>query len=354
MKTQKDEDFDWEGQVGAKPLRLRPQNPRLAIWMGYLVSQIVGFGALAIVTLIFTNFNFNKLGDVGAWTGGILGFSQFFLIPFGMGFVASYFWLRDVKDLGVVVKVNKFYKRQSGEGSAFLNTLLSCFGAAFILREGVVCLLMASPILWMFMSFGVRTGAHFWRKNPFLSVSLAPIFLLLVFAEAGRPASEPFAVSTQFHSKASPAALWKYTASYPTNPHPGDWWLWRMGVPMPMSLDGKPVKGGRRDAILSGGVSAGSYVTHAEFARRLDFKFDQQPRHPEITHHFLLERGRIELIPDGQGGTFIKGTSWYRINVAPATYFNGWASAIVHQLHTRVFSWMDELARTDKTKSLAN
>lgn len=351
MNHRRDEDFNWEEQVGAKPFRLRPKNPRLAVWMGYLVSQIVGFGALALVTLIFTRFDFQKLGDLTQWTAGILGFSQFFLVPFGMGFVASYFWLNREKWDPKRLTSQVWWSISPGDvsGSAFVNTLISCVGATLILREGAICLLMASPILWIFMALGVRTGAHFWIKNPFLGVSLVPFFLLLAFAEAGRPQSQTFAVTSEFHSQASPQSLWKYTANYPRNPRAPGWWLYRMGLPAPMQSTGMAIVGGRRDCVLSGGVSIGEKIVVAQPNRKLEFIIDKQPQHPEIVHHFVLERGRIELFPDGKGGTWLKGTSWYRLNVAPVAYFDWWSAQVVHQTHARVFNWMDELARRDES-----
>ena len=350
MKQKSPEDFNWEEQVGAKPLRLRPQSQSAANFMGYLVSQIVGFGALGLVTLIFSHFDFQKLSDLGSWTAGILGFSQFFLVPFGMGIVASYFWINPEKNdtAGFLTQGKRLNAYRPIHGSSFLNTLLSCVGAGFVLKEGVICLLMASPNLWAFMDLGVQTGAHFWRKNPFLGVSLVPLLLLVVFAEAGRSQPKTFVVSTDFHARASPAALWQYTANYPRNPHPPGWWLYRLGLPAPLQSTGAAEVGGRRDCVLDGGVKIGEKVVVAERNRKLEFVIDRQPQHPEIAHHFILERGRIELFPDGQGGTLLRGTSWYRLNVAPVAYFDLWGAQIVHQTHLRVFRWMEELALTRK------
>lgn len=349
MATRQDPDFNWQDQVGAQPRRFRPQDPRVAICVGFLVSQLVGFGALALVTLVFNRFDFSMMGEIGSWTAGILGFSQFLLIPFGMGLIASYFWLdmlrgpateADLQNAGV----RRIRKAIVG-GVTFFNTLLACGGAFFILREGAICLLMASPLLWLFMWLGVLAGDHFWRKNPFLSASLVPLFLLLVFAEANRAAPPVFSVSTQFHSHASPAALWRYTADYPRNPHPPAWWLYQIGLPMPMQSKGAAKVGGRRDCLLSGGVDIGERIVVADVNRRLEFVIDRQPQHPEIVHHFILLRGRIDLQPDGKGGTILRGTSWYRLNVTPVAYFGLWSDAVVHQTHLRVFAWMDELAK---------
>ncbi len=338
----RNEDFDWQEQVGARPWRLRPRNPKWALLAGYAVSQVVGFGAIALVTLIFSQFNWSRMGSAATWTAGILGWSQFLLVPFGMGFVAVYFWIDEN------APARGFHAKGRIGGSSFFNTLIACVGAGVVLREGVICLLIVIPILWIAMELGIRSGAHFWRKNPFLSVSLVPLFLLLVYAEATSPPTQNFAVSTEFHSNASPAALWKYAANYPRNPHPANGWMWKMGLPMPMESRGEAKVGGRRDVGLSGGVSIGAKVVVAQRNRRLEFVIDRQPQHPEIVHHFVLERGRIELVPDGRGGTILRGTSWYRLNVAPVAYFNWWGAGVVHQTHARVFGWMDELARRDE------
>ena len=337
------DDFNWEEKVGARRLRLRPRSVGWARFVGLVVSQCVGLGVLALVTWIFSNYDLNRLTELQSWTAGILGFSQFLLIPFGMGFVAAYFWFPTPLFDGKTP-----FKRAPVAGAAFLNTLFSCLGATLILREGVICLLMASPLLWIFMGLGMMAGQHFWRKNPFLSVSLVPLCLLLIFAEAGRPQSQTFRVSTQFHSSASPQTLWRYTADYPANPHPPSWWLYRIGLPAPMQSTGEPLVGGRRDCLLSGGVTIGEKIIVAKPAQILEFVIDRQPQHPEIVHHFVLERGRIELAPDGRGGTNLTGTSWYRLNVAPVGYFDWWSSQVVHQTHERVFAWMDELARRDE------
>ena len=340
MKPQNDENFDWEAQVGAKPLRLRPQNPRLAIWMGYLVSQIVGFGALAMVTLIFSRFNLVRMGDLGAWTGGILGWSQFFMIPFGMGLVGAYFWIGPVRRTAL-----------TAAGMSLLNTLLTCLCAAVILREGAICLIMAAPLLWIFMAIGVVVGDALWRKNSFLSVSFAPLFLALVFAELGRPRAQVSVVSTRFHSMASPQSLWRYAASYPRNPHPPQGWLYALGMPAPLKTSGAAKIGARRDVEMSGGVYVGAKIVVARPNRRLEFEIDRQPQHPEVTHHFVLERGSLELVPDGRGGTWVQGQTWYRLNVAPVAYFNWWSDYVVRQTHEHVFRWMDELARSSTRSS---
>ena len=339
----KDDNYNWEDQVGARRYRLRPRDIKRSRLVGLLVSQLAGLGALALVTLFFNHFDWNKMSELANWTGGVLGFSQFLLIPFGMGFVAAYFWFSPE-----VAPGKKTVEWKPVAGAALINTAVACLSAALVLREGAICLVMVSPLLWIFMSMGLSAGQHFWRVNPMLSVSLVPIFLLIVFAEAGRTSSQTFAVTTRYHSSAAPQTLWRYTANYPRNLHPPRWWLYRIGLPAPMQSNGAPIVGGRRDCELSGGVTIGEKIVVAEPSKQLEFVIDRQPQHPEITRHFVLERGRIELAPDGRGGTWLTGTSWYHLNVAPVGYFNWWSAQVVHQTHERVFSWMDELAHRDE------
>ncbi len=164
MKPHHPEDFDWQAQTGAKPFRLRPQNPRLAIWMGYLVSQLVGWGAMALAVFLARAL-FPRMGDV---VSGFFVLSQFLLIPFGMGVVASYFW-QDEKS----IKKPDWMIQTEIRGSALVNTLIGCCGALWVFRANLIGLFLIGPLfliwplLWALMAAGMRVGASFWRKNPF-------------------------------------------------------------------------------------------------------------------------------------------------------------------------------------------
>lgn len=163
MKPEKHrEDFDWQAQTGAKPFHLRPKNPRAAIWMGYVVSQVVGLGAIALVTLIWVSNSRMIKTELAALF--ILG--QLFLIPFGMGMVASYFWLEPEAPDATPDPTRGYRAYQAMRGSSFLSAVGFCVLASLVL--GPIVLLL-SPLLWSMIAVGMRVGASFWRKNPFLS-----------------------------------------------------------------------------------------------------------------------------------------------------------------------------------------
>lgn len=314
---------------------IRPRSHRAQLWLGILVSNLVGFGATGLMFLLNTGFDWNRLGQIGTWTQSILTYSNFLLIPFGMGVCAAYFW-RDLKLEG-----GQFIK------TILLNFLVTLLGAIAIFREGAICLVMAGPLLLVIIGAGSWYGVTFWKKYPFLGVSVVPVLLVLMVADVVTPKTFHSRVTAQFHSRATPAALWRYAASYPANPHPPNWWLWKMGMPAPVSLRGQTRVGGRRDCQMTGDIWVGSKVTAIVPNRQIDFVIDRQPAHPEALNHFISERGRIEFTPDGKGGTRLRATSWYQLQVYPGAYFNLFMAPVFHRLHRRVFEHMDELALKD-------
>ena len=182
---------------------IRPRTHRAQLWLGIIISNLVGFGATGLVFLLNTGFDWNRFGEVGAWTQNILTYSNFLIIPFGMGVCAAYFW-RDFE-----------WKGGQFIWTLLLNFTVTLVGATVIFREGAICLLMAGPLLLFIIGAGTWSGQTFWKKYPFLGVSILPVLLVLMLADVATPHSFHASVTTEYHSKAAPAALWKYAASYP-------------------------------------------------------------------------------------------------------------------------------------------
>lgn len=317
-----------------QPLEPLPRVNLFGIWLkGAFISNVCGLACLAMLSWAASGFDSSRFGEVASWTSGTLVASTFLTLPFAMGFGAALFW----KPANLSGK-SRFWWTLG-------NLLLSLGGAALILREGSICLVMAAPLLLLLMGAGSAVGAHFWNRNSFLSASVLPVLMLLALYDASQPHFYAHSVVTQLHSDLPPQKLWRFVASYPRNEAPPEWWLWQLGLPFPIEARGEPVVGGRRDCNFSGGVSIGERVVSVVPGRRLEFVVDKQPNHPEVLHHFVLRRGRLELLPDGRGGTTMRGTSWYELKVYPAWYFGPWCDAVVHHVHERVFRHMDRLAR---------
>src|SRR4051794_1872210 len=132
-----------------------PLPPRRALWqmlLGMFVANAIG-GALlfGLVSLIGAYKN----SDVTA----LIAWPSFFLIPFFVGLVAAWFW----RGLGRTL------------GWSFLDalwvTLVALAAAAVVLREGVVCLAIVSPALYVFILCGVLLG-RVWFRPDYSKLSL--------------------------------------------------------------------------------------------------------------------------------------------------------------------------------------
>ena len=302
------------------------------IWLkGTFISNVCGLACLAIIALVASNTDFQRLS--GGLTSTVLVSSTFLALPFAIGFGAAFFWMPANLRGGL-----RF-------AWTFFSWLISLAGAALVLREGSVCLVMASPLLLVLMWAGCETGTQFWKRKPYLGASVLPLLLLLAVYDASQPHFYGNRVQTVVHSDLPPSRLWPYVANYPFNEAPPEWWLWQIGLPYPVQATGEPRLGGRRDCRFSGGVTVGEKVVAVEAGRNLEFVVDKQPNHPEVLNHFKLVRGRLELLPDGHGGTLMRGTSWYELQVYPAWYFGPWCDSVVHHVHERVFRHMDRMAR---------
>lgn len=265
----------------------------LWLWGGFLFSNLLGFGSVAVLYWIRVNFDISRLGDVGAFTAGALGLAHFFLIPFAMGFSATFFW--------------KELPRRRLSVHSFANLGITLLGAFFVLREGVVCLVMAAPLLFWFQLMGTAT--------------------------------------TSYVVHASPGQIWPFIAGYPPIKERPEWWLWRLGLPAPIQSTAKPVVGSYRDCRFSGDVSIGERITEVVPQQKLTFVVTRQPRHPEVLNHFTIQQGRFLLTDNGDGTTTITGTSWYRLKITPVWYFDLWTRAIIRRVHLRVFEHIGFLAR---------
>lgn len=309
-----------------------PPNP-FGVWLkGALASNLGGLAVLAMMRVVASDGGLNRLGDIGQWTQGTLVASTFLVLPFAIGFGAAFFW-REARRSGTA----RF-------GWTLANFAVSLGGAAVVLREGALCLVMAAPLLLLLMWIGCAVGFEFWKRHSPLKASVVPLLVLWCLGDAATPHDFHGAVTTQFRSTQPPAKLWRFVASYPRNEASPEFWLWRLGLPYPVQARGEPRLGGRRDCAFSGGVSIGERVVHVVANRKLEFVVDEQPNHPEVVNHFRLERGRIELWPDGRGGTILRGTSWYALKVYPTPYFCLWTRSIIHHVHERVFAQMERCA----------
>jgi len=247
-------------------------------------------------------------------------------------------------------------KRQSFGNVAFLCLMLvivELFGAAFFLKEGIICLIILSPVVFVLVACGAAVGRGLvaWRARASrtLQVSLVPLIFFGVLAEAMGPRPDyAAAVTDSVTINAPPEDVWRYVVQYPENTSPPDYWLWRIGLPNPIqSVAEVPRVGATRFCRFSNGVAFEERIVELVPNRVLTFDVTRQPNDPEVIGHFRFERGQIRLTANPDGTTTVTATSSYRLFVRPAAYFDLWTADITRHVHFRVLNHIKGLAEHD-------
>jgi hypothetical protein len=298
---------------------------------------ICGFVAanLAAAALIGLGF---WLEHLNGETAGVLISSDFLLVPLVMGLLAAFFW----KDLALTTTEYFVYSLINSAGG------LAC--AAVFMGEGIICLVIVSPLLLGFVFVGALLGRWlFQRRNSRLNLSLIPLALAILVADVHTPHHYENAVSDRVVIHAPPAQVWAHLAAVPPITEKPDFWLFQMGLPYPVqsTVSGIGV-GARRRCLFSHNRVFEEKITEWSPGRKLTFEITQQPRDPEILGHARVERGQFVLEDNHDGSTTLTGTSWYELSVYPAWYYDLWASRIARAVHLRVMGHIKTLCEHEK------
>src|SRR5258708_1445180 len=109
---------------------------------GFIVSNIVALAIIGITKYV-----------VPLDGGTVFIYSEFIIIPLVIGIISAWFW-RDLNLTGGhLIKYST------------INTFCSILLSAVFLREGVICLIIVSPLLWTFITIGAFLGRSIFRKN---------------------------------------------------------------------------------------------------------------------------------------------------------------------------------------------
>jgi len=223
-------------------------------------------------------------------------------------------------------------------------------GATIFLREGVICLILASPLLIGCLFVGLGLGLVIVRLgNRMARASLIPLLVVGAIIDLlGPPPDQPESVSDSVVIDAPPADVWRYIVSYPENTAPPEYWLWRIGLPEPIqSVAEAPAVGAKRECRFSKGLAFEEHIAELTPQRSMTFDVTKQPKDPEAMGHFRFDRGQLVLTALPGHRTQLTATSWYHLYVKPYGYFNWWTTDIVRQVHFRVMNRMKTLAERD-------
>ncbi len=214
------------------------------------------------------------------------------------------------------------------------------------LREGVVCVIIVFPLLYILVFTGVLVGRLCFKPNyTKLQLTIVPLLVLLTVTDALYSSDQRALVTDEILIQAAPDQVWPYVLAFSEIPDRPDYWIFRLGLPYPtQTTNGGDFVGANRQCMFSDGIVIKERV--AEFVPREKLTFDivEQPTHPEAYGHITLHRGRFVLRDNGNGTTSLIGSSWYTLHVHPLWYFDLWTRDMTRAVHMRVMNHIRRLA----------
>lgn len=270
-------------QQAVVPVTLRRGAIAVAIGLG--AGLLFVLGPYVIYTIVARG------GIFGGPVTSVVGFngSLTLLFPLVQGMAMAFALGRERRSFSATLTL-----------SAIL-TIVTLFASAVLMAEGIICLIILSPLLFVMIWGGALLGRLIVQSaaRKAVQVSLAPLIVLAVLGEARGPAPEfSAAVADSIVVDAPPEYVWRYVVSYPENQSPSEYWLWRVGLPKPIqSVAEAPRVGATRQCVFDGGLAFEERITELEPNRVMTFDVTRQPDHPEVIGHFQFDRGQILLTP---------------------------------------------------------
>ncbi|MFM8893356.1 MAG: SRPBCC family protein, partial [Planctomycetia bacterium] len=271
--------------------------------------------------------------------------------PLVMGMVAGFLYNRPV------VKTTRATLRIGGLVMLLSGGVLLAFAL-----EGLICLVMAAPIVMPTAMAGALLGKWIAEATSAGLVQMVPVILalpLLSGAESLVTSLPEYEVLTTVEIDAPPAAVWRHVVAFPDLPEPEDWFF-RSGIACPLRAR---IEGTGVGAVRPCEFTTGDFVepiTVWDEPRRLAFDVREQPDpmvelspwrhvHPPHLRDRSLEsrRGEFRLIDLGDGRTRLEGRTWYTFSMRPQAYWTLWSELSIHKIHRRVLEHIKTLSERD-------
>ena len=289
---------------------------------GYVASNLFALLVLGLTSVI------------SAREDSTLVFSEFVILPIVMGIIASWFW-RNLEPKGGYLTIN-----------AVLNSMLAIALSYIFLGEGIICLIIVSPLIITFMITGTFIGKSMFKKNnQTLNVSVFSLLLVFFIADSLSNHHYENVVADEIVIQARPEEVWKHVVAFERIEQKNEFWLFQIGMPSPMqtTVTGNHLGAGRKCIFSNGYVFDEKIVTYKP-EENLTFDITHQPQDPEIMGHIDILRGQFLLKDNGNGTTTLTGNSWYNLHVFPTWYYDIWAKSITRNVHLRVMDHIRELS----------
>lgn len=270
----------------------------------------------------------------GSDRNGTLIFAEFIILPLFIGIFGAWFWRY------------QDYSTKQAMGRSCISCAIAIGLSAICLGEGVVCLIIVSPLIMVFVAIGVFMGrGMFNNNNPKLNISIVSLLALVFIADVQTNHHYENMVSDVITVNAPVEKVWPLVVAYKRIEKPDGYFLSLLGMPTPVqsTVTGYNLGAGRK-CIFSNGYVFNEKITAFDINRNLTFSITNQPKDPEIMGHIDIQKGQFILKDNGNGTTTLIGNSWYQLHVFPIWYFDRWAESITRNVHLRVMDHIKTLA----------
>ncbi len=294
-----------------------------AIMVGLLLGVALCLGAVALSTLVFRTY----------------GYGLFVASPFVIGFSIAYIANRNVE-------------LAQGETmrTVMAGLLLGAIALAVFAVEGIVCLVVASPLIAAIGAIGCwagRTAARQRREGPNQLVMGIAILPLLIGGETAFPPRASFDSVESIEIAAPPATVWDAVVHMGPIPDPPPApFRWGLAYPVRGEIFGSGV-GAVREGVFSTGV-AYERVTEWAPGRKLSFIVLSDPptmrelspyahvNAPHVIGYFRTRDARFVITPLPNGRTRLSLATHHELDLEPALYWLPIAEWATHVNKVRV------------------
>lgn len=303
------------------PFRI-PRSERGSFWYAVIVVSLISAIIVAFAVTVLQDY----------------GIIMFCCMPFFMGWAA--------------IHIYTYHEKKSNRRMglmAFCTMFATCMLLLLSGVEGMLCILMVSPLVFGVVVLGAIIGnlTRKWRKNNRYLSSMALMLPLLMGIES-RVATDGdmIKVSTVAIIDASPEKVWSQVVEFPEIPEPEDWFF-KTGIAYPISahIEGQGVGAVRYCSFTTGSFVEPITAWEAPYRLAFDVKERPEPLKHFIPHrkvpanmyqYFVSTRGEFLLEELENGKTRLTGTTWYYHKIRPTIYWSWWSELIIHKIHERV------------------
>ena len=308
--------------MGQKIERLLSDNEKKRWWLGIGVTT-----AISVLQILF-----------GIYVMEEYGMAMFVITPLFIGTSAV-----------VVYGYGREITKRESQRIAFATLIFLIAITMIFAIEGLICIVMALPILLFFTWIGSYLGLVLLNQLPDKSITILLVLIGLIpmmsFIEHGN-SSEMTSVVTQIEIAASKESVWKNVVEFPELNKPSEF-IFKTGIAYPINAR---IEGSGVGAVRHCNFTTGSFVepiTVWDEPNLLRFDVVEQPEPmkelsfydidaPHLHDYFVSKQGQFKLTTLPNGNTLLEGTTWYYHNIKPSMYWQWWSDYIIHKIHVRV------------------